>query len=173
MKIAIGLGNPDNKYIHTRHNIGQSVILCTAKSLALKLSPNTKFNAQTMLVQKNLIGITNEYMNNSGLSIQKMVSFYKIPTNDLFLIHDDLDLPVGEWKLQFDRGPAGHNGVISTINQLGTQSFWRFRIGVGHPTDSTPVESYVLQPFTSTEKVIIDQVGDKIVQELKTQLELL
>ena len=120
-------------------------------------------------------------MNNSGVSVQKIANFYKIEPQDIYLIHDDLDLPVGGWKLQFDRGPAGHNGVISTIEQLGTQAFWRYRVGIGHPrldddssedgpTNNIPVENYVLQPFTAEEKQKIKTVIDKITQEIINDL---
>jgi len=102
-------------------------------------------------------------MNNSGPSVQKVANFYKIEPKDIYLIHDDLDLEIGDWKLQFDRGPAGHNGVISIIENLGTQTFWRIRIGINHPTDLTPVEDYVLKPFLPEEKVIIADTIDKIV----------
>lgn len=105
-------------------------------------------------------------MNESGVFVQKIVNFYKIKPENLYLIHDDLDLSVGEWKLQFDRGPAGHHGVESVVQHLGTQAFWRFRIGIGHPLDSTPVESYVLQPFAKDEQVIIDKTINTITQEI-------
>ena len=170
MKILIGLGNPDSKYIYTRHNLGQLVITKLAADLKVKLEKHPKTNSQLAKYHHSYFGITNEYMNNSGLSISKILNFFKIESPDLYLIHDDLDLPIGEWKLQFDRGPAGHNGVISTIGNLGTQAFWRLRIGIGHPI-AIPVESYVLQPFTSDEQVIINQTIDKIVIELAKLLD--
>jgi PTH1 family peptidyl-tRNA hydrolase len=148
MKLIIGLGNPGKIYQNTRHNVGQMVIA--------KLKPTPGF----------VFAKTGKFMNESGFDIQKLVHFYKIDLNDLFVVHDDLDLPVGEYRLQFDRGPAGHHGVESAIQHLGSQAFWRVRIGIGHPIDQTPVEDYVLRPFTAEEKVIIDQTIDKILPEL-------
>ncbi len=166
MQLIIGLGNPDNDYQFTRHNLGHQVIARLSLKLQTKLTSQPKLNARLSKVETTLLGITTEYMNNSGLSIQKILNYYKIEPQNLYLVHDDLDLEIGEWKKQFDRGPAGHNGVISTINQIQTQQFWRYRLGIGHPQNNMPVESYVLQPFTSREKVIIDQTIDKIVEDL-------
>lgn len=149
MKLFFGLGNPGKKYEKTRHNIGQMVIS--------RMVPHTWFKA----------AIGDTYMNESGFAVQKIVNFYKIPLENLYLIHDDLDLPVGEYRIQFDRGPAGHNGVKSTIEQLGSQAFWRIRIGISHPPENIPVEDYVLKPFTAEEKVIIDNTIDKILEEIE------
>lgn len=146
MKLIIGLGNPGKKYQNSRHNIGHMVI---------DRLPN----------QKNILK-TDCYMNESGIFVQKQVHFYKIDPTDLYIIHDDLDLPVGEYRVQFDRGPAGHHGVESIIQHLGTQAFWRIRIGIGHPTDNTSVEDYVLRTFTPEEKVLISQTIDKITKDL-------
>lgn len=144
MKLVIGLGNPGKDYQKTRHNVGQ------------------------MVADKNdNILKTDTYMNESGIFVQKKVHFYKVPLENLYIIHDDLDLPIGEYRLQFDRGPAGHHGVESIIQHLNSQAFWRYRIGIGHPPANIPVEKYVLQPFTSDEKVLIDQTIDKILADLK------
>lgn len=147
-KIFIGLGNPGKKYQKTRHNVGQTVIDRLGES------------PQNCLYLK-----TDQYMNNSGIFVQKIVNFYKINPDSLYIIHDDLDLGVGEWRLQFDRGPAGHHGIESIIQHLGTKSFWRFRIGIGHPKN-IPVEDYVLKPFLPAEKVLIEEVVDKITTEI-------
>ena len=156
MKLFVGLGNPDKKYSSTRHNIGHYLI-----SILEKLNlPQTKF------------GINSGYMNEAGDSVQKLVHFYKIDLTDFYLIHDDLDLPVGEYRLQFDRGPAGHHGVESVIQHLGTQAFNRIRIGIGKPPTDVLVENFVLQKFTSEEKVIIDGVIDKITKEITNQSNL-
>jgi len=150
MKLIIGLGNPDKEYQNTRHNIGHNVINLLQKTNA----------SQTKLA------INDGYMNEAGISVQKQVHFYKIDLENFYLVHDDLDLPVGEYRVQFDRGPAGHHGVESVIQHLGSQAFWRIRIGIGKP-EKTPVEKYVLQPFTSEEKVIINETIDKILADFK------
>lgn len=148
MKLFFGLGNPGKKYENTRHNIGKTIVS------KLKSNQNTKFvSADT-------------FMNESGIAVQKSVHFYKINPSDLYIVHDDLDLPVGEYRLQFDRGPAGHHGVESVIQYLHTQAFWRIRVGIGHPPENISVEDFVLKPFTSAEKVLISQTIDKIVKDL-------
>lgn len=154
MKLFIGLGNPSKKYQNTRHNLGQTIV----KKLIEKYGQ-----------KKNdlMFAISDSFMNESGPSVQKLVHFYKISPQNLYLIHDDLDLGVGEYRLQFDRGPAGHHGVESVIQSLGTQAFNRFRVGIGKPTAPIPVEDYVLQPFSADEKVIIDQTIDKIITEIE------
>jgi PTH1 family peptidyl-tRNA hydrolase len=150
MKLIIGLGNPDKKYQNTRHNVGHQFIGC----LKALNPPDIK------------LGINDGFMNESGVSVQKIIHFYKLPLEQVTIVHDDLDLPVGEWRLQFDRGPAGHHGVESVVQHLGSQAFWRIRIGIGRPVDLTPVEDYVLRPFTEGEKVLISQTIDRITKEL-------
>jgi len=157
MKLFFGLGNPGKEYKNTRHNLGQMVIKNFSQKNNFVLSKKNKLLSEVGESSKNIFAISTEFMNLSGISVQKVASFYKISPENIYLIHDDLDLPVGEWRLQFDRGPAGHNGVISTIEKLGTQAFWRIRIGIGRPINSIiPVEDYVLKPFTSEEKIIIN-----------------
>jgi PTH1 family peptidyl-tRNA hydrolase len=166
MKLFFGLGNPDTKYQSTRHNVGQMVILKLIKNFKLKIKNSPKLLSQIAKDNDTIFAVSTEYMNVSGISVAKVASYFKINPADIYLVHDDLDLGVGDWKIQFDRGPAGHNGVISTIENLGTQAFWRIRIGINHPTDLTPVEDYVLKAFLPEEKVIITETIDKIVTEI-------
>ena len=170
MKIIIGLGNPDKKYAHTRHNLGALIIQNVVQDLKLSLNRQPKLLATIADYQDYKIAILDTYMNESGLAVQKIISYYKIDPQDLYIIHDDLDLKVGEWKLQFDRSAAGHNGIKSIIEQLGTQAFHRLRVGIDHPRNSTnpnlAVENYVLLPFLPAEKVLISQTVDTITQEI-------
>lgn len=162
MKLFFGLGNPGKVYKNTRHNLGHLVIENLSKELNFKLSNKSKLLSEVGESSKNIFAISTQYMNLSGNSVQKVAAFYKISPENIYIIHDDLDLPVGEWRLQFDRGPAGHNGVKSTIENLGTQAFWRIRIGIGHPRQGEAsfdgVEDYVLKPFSSDEKTIINSL---------------
>jgi len=149
MKLFFGLGNPGKDYQKTRHNVGQMVIAKLKKFSDIKTAISET-----------------HFMNESGIPVQKIVNYFKIDLENLYLIHDDLDLTVGDYRLQFDRGAAGHHGVESVIKYLGTQKFWRIRIGIGKPEKNIPVEDYVLKPFTSEELVIIADTIDKIVKDI-------
>ena len=167
MKLFFGLGNPGKEYENTRHNLGQILIKALAEKQGFSFSRKSKLQAEVGESSQNIFAFSTEYMNLSGSSVQKVAAFYKISPKNIYLIHDDLDLPVGEWRLQFDRGPAGHNGVKSTIENLGTQAFWRIRVGVGHPENNLPVEDYVLKPFTADEKKQISALIDTITGEIE------
>lgn len=174
MKLFLGLGNPDQKYQATRHNLGQMVLNHLVEAYChTPLSIKNKLSARITEQNKNIFAVSTEYMNNSGLTAQKILNFYKINPSDLYVIHDDLDLPVGEYRFQFDHGPAGHKGIESIIEYLGTQAFNRIRIGIGHPRSAVtsgvgdPVESYVLMPFLPGEKVLISATIAKIIPELQ------
>lgn len=163
MKLYFGLGNPDKKYQNTRHNLGQIIINKIADD---KYENYPKLKAKIFRDGDNLYAISTDYMNLSGITAQKILNYFKIEPKDFYVIHDDLDLEVGEWKTQFDRGPAGHNGVISIIESIGTQSFNRIRIGIGKPSNNIPVEDYVLQSFLPDERDIIDNIIKEIINFL-------
>ena len=169
MKALIGLGNPGKIYQNTRHNLGANLILKLAESLSLpKFKTNPKLSAKVIKHQDWIFAVPNTFMNQSGQAVQKILSYYKISPKDLYIIHDDLDLGVGDYKIQFDRGPAGHNGVKSVIENLATQTFNRVRIGIDHPPVNISVEDYVLKPFLPAEKKIIALTIDKILPDLKS-----
>jgi PTH1 family peptidyl-tRNA hydrolase len=173
MKLIVGLGNPDKKYQNTRHNLGSQIVKQFVETVCkTSLTNKPKFSAQIAEYQKNLFVIPSEYMNNSGVTVQKIANFYKISPLDIYIIHDDLDLGVGDYKIQFDRGPAGHNGIKSIIENLGTQQFNRIRIGIGKPQNSTPIEDYVLQIFSKEEQGIITSLTPEIFKEIKNILGL-
>ena len=166
MKLFFGLGNPGKQYQNTRHNLGHVLINNFAKKNHFFLSKKSKLQSEVGEWSKNVFAISSGYMNESGIALQKVAAFYKISPENIYIIHDDLDLPVGEWRLQFDRGHAGHNGVKSVIENLDTQAFWRLRIGIGKPGFDT-AEEYVLKPFSKEEKVIITETIDKILTEIE------
>jgi len=165
MKLIVGLGNPDKKYQNTRHNLGSTII---QKFIGKdKFKNKTKMSAFIFENQKNIFAFSTEYMNNSGITVQKIANFYKIDPKDIYIIHDDLDLPTGEYRIQFDRGPAGHNGIKSIIENLNTQQFNRVRVGIGKSLNNIPVEDYVLLPFSSEEEKIINNIIPEINNYLK------
>ncbi|MDD4027082.1 MAG: aminoacyl-tRNA hydrolase [Candidatus Shapirobacteria bacterium] len=167
MKLIIGLGNPDKKYQNTRHNLGQKIIIDYVRVYCnTHLQKKSNLSAQIYETgqgtNKTIFAVSTEYMNNSGITIQKISQFYKISPQDTYIIHDDLDLEVGDSKIQFDRGSAGHNGIKSIIENLGTQQFNRIRIGIGKPQNNIPIEDYVLQSFSKEEKEKIENITTKI-----------
>lgn len=151
MKLIVGLGNPGRDYEKTRHNVGFMVID------ALKKSPHFKALK------------SDQFMNDSGLFVSKMLKAYSIKPEALYIIHDDLDIKLGEYKIQFGRGPKDHNGVESVEKELGTKDFWRVRIGVDNrPLDNKPLGiEYVLQNFSDEEMVILERVIKEVCEKLK------
>ena len=110
------------------------------------------------------------YMNNSGIAARALLDFYKLKPENLIVIHDDKDIPLGETRVQTNRGPAGHNGVKSIIEHLGTQNFTRIRVGVA-PADPTKVKdagNFVLGKFTAAEKKVLEKVIENVVKEIET-----
>lgn len=109
------------------------------------------------------------FMNNSGLAVQALMSFYRVPAKDIVVVHDDKDIPVGEIRVQSNRGAAGHNGIKSIIENIGTQDFTRVRVGVG-PADKEKIEiisDFVLNKFTKEEFKILQPALDNAITEIK------
>ncbi|MEK7503476.1 MAG: aminoacyl-tRNA hydrolase [Patescibacteria group bacterium] len=152
MILITGLGNPGKEYEKTRHNIGFRVINELAKD---KPSDVVLLKPQT-------------FMNKSGDAVIEAVSFYKIKPTDLWVIHDDIDLPLGEFKISKNRGSAGHKGVESIIKKLETKDFHRVRIGICPKTGKPKtVEKFVLQNFTKAEEKTIKEVIERTIQTIQ------
>lgn len=149
MKCIVGLGNPGRKYEKTRHNIGFTVIDELASRFQTKLD-QTKNNAAYTIVtignEKVMLMKPQTYMNLSGEAVRPLMDYYKIDIQDVLVVYDDLDLPVGKLRLRETGGHGGHNGIRSLIQHLGTKDFKKLRIGVGRPTNAQPIVDYVLQP---------------------------
>ena len=156
MKIVVGLGNPGDKYRNNRHNVVFMVIdkSFTVGSRQSAVRWESKFEALICKIGDILLVKPQTFMNNSGEAVQKIVNFYKIDLQDLYVIHDDLDIRLGEYKIQFGKGPKVHNGVSSIEQALGTKDFWRVRIGIDNKD--------VLGKFLPEEKGIIEGVIDEI-----------
>jgi len=159
MKLIVGLGNPGNKYKNNRHNVGFILLDNFLARHNLKWSKSSEMNCLFTRVNDLYLCEPQNYMNNSGDSVLKVSKFYKISPEDTYIIHDDLDLEFADSRIQFGRGSAGHNGVKDIMNKLGTKDFWRVRIGIGRPIDSTPVEDYVLKDFTNEQIASLRELG--------------
>ena len=151
MKLIVGLGNPGTKYMATKHNIG----FITIDELVHR--ENVTFNkhqceadlAEVFVgTEKVLLAKPQTFMNESGRSVRPLMDYFKLDLEDLLVIYDDLDLPVGQLRLREKGGPGGHNGIKSLIQHLGTNQFNRIRVGIDRPRKGQDVISHVLGPFT-------------------------
>jgi PTH1 family peptidyl-tRNA hydrolase len=173
MKLIIGLGNPDKEYTTTRHNAGFLVIDKLLANCESKTKFDKKSNAEvaktTLDKKRVLLAKPLTYMNNSGIAVRALMDFYKLKPEDIIVIHDDKDIPLGETRVQADRGPAGHNGIKSIIEHLGTQNFLRIRVGVapGNQDKIKDTASFVLGKFTATEIKKLNKVIENITKELE------
>ena len=155
--LVVGLGNPDREYERTRHNAGWLVVDELARRHGG--SWRSKFSgslAEVRLGEKRLALLKPEtYMNESGRSVSAAARFFKVPAESILVAHDDVDLEPGRLQARRGGGLAGHNGLRSLAQDLGTQDFLRLRIGVGRPGrgDPRPVADWVLSPFASEEDV--------------------
>lgn len=160
MKLIVGLGNPGEKYEQTRHNLGFMVVdrflkdFETVEKSVWKESEKFKswivdlnWQPKEGEMERLILAKPQTYMNNSGMAVGLIASFYKIAPQDVWVVHDELDLPIGAMRIRFGGAAAGHHGVESVIESLGTDKFWRFRLGIGSEHFAGGVEDYVLSPF--------------------------
>lgn len=159
MKLVVGLGNPDSKYDNTRHNVGfmlldyifdSSNFIVNKKMNAMEYITN--INGEKVVVIKPIT-----YMNLSGDAVSKYVNFYKLDVSDILVIQDDLDMPLGNLKLLFNRGDGGHNGIKDIVLKLSSKNFLRVKIGIGK-SDLMDTKDYVLGKFRNADKEILERV---------------
>ena len=152
----IGLGNHGTKYNGTRHNIGKDWVKNVATDSYLDLRVKKKIESTVGLSgnEKILWGYPNHYVNESGISINKILKTNNFDLEQIIIIHDDLDLPLGTLKLKIGGGHGGHNGLKSIISHAG-KSFIRLRVGIGHPGSKVDVTNWVLGKFKTAEKDLI------------------
>ncbi|KKT34256.1 MAG: Peptidyl-tRNA hydrolase [Candidatus Gottesmanbacteria bacterium GW2011_GWB1_44_11c] len=167
MKLVVGLGNPGEAHANNRHNVGFVMVDRLAGEGA---EWESKFEALILKAKDYLLVKPQTFMNRSGEVVAKVANFYKVTTDDLMVVHDDLDIRLGEYKIQKGVGPKVHNGLTSVEERLGTANFWRLRVGVDNrPAGQArvPGDEYVLSDFTAEEKEISDGVIEKAVKELE------
>lgn len=160
MKAVIGLGNPGLKYSQTKHNVGFMLldILVKEKGYTYRNDFRGKV-AEGRLKEKRVFFLKPyTYMNLSGLAVSQLVNYYKIASEDILVIHDDMDLPLGKLRLRSKGSAGGHKGMKSIIEELGTQDFWRLKIGVGRPKENLDVINHVLSSFNKAEVKTLDEV---------------
>ena len=174
MKLIIGLGNTGKKYENTRHNAGFIIIDELQKKLGFpEFKFNKKFNSK--MTKKNyelLLVKPQTFMNCSGEAIQKIINFYKLTPENIIVIHDDLDIEIGKYKISTDSSSAGHKGIQNIIDNIGTQEFKRIKIGVekfGGRENRGKIsgENFVLQNFEGEEIEKVKNLAGEIEKEMK------
>jgi len=151
MKLIVGLGNPGKKYENTRHNTGFWLVD------RLVTEPRSVTD-DGVRVFKNTT-----FINDSGVDVKKAIRRFGVSLEDVLVVHDDFDLELGQVKLQFGRSAAGHKGVQSVIDELGSKDFWRLRVGVGHPPAGIEANDYVLECFSPQEQEVLDSIYSQIL----------
>jgi len=158
MKLIVGLGNPCQKYKNNRHNVGHHFIDYLINELT-----SSRINGFKLYK-------TDCYMNLSGKFVKKLIRNPQSVNEQLIIVHDDLDIPLGKFKIQKGTGPLLHNGIESIENVLGTKDFWRVRIGVDNRQQTGQVdgETYVLTDFRPEEMTVVNQVFVTAYKQLLT-----
>ena len=149
IELIVGLGNPGREYEETRHNAGVWFIEELARSCGATLQPEKKFHGLTARISLHgrdvRLLMPTTYMNKSGLAVSAIANFYRISPDQILVVHDELDIPVGTARLKQGGGHGGHNGLRDIISCLGNdKNFHRLRIGIAHPGDARQVANYVL-----------------------------
>jgi len=175
MFLVVGLGNPGSEYAATRHNAGFMVVDELARRFGASID-HEKWQAYS--VQLTLWGSRicllkpATFMNLSGRAVARYVDFYKVRSEQILVVHDDLDMAPGRLKLVAGGGAGGHNGIRSLVECLGTRDFLRLKLGIGRPGrlslySGMPVEKYVLAPFSPDERILLEQRMDNIEKGLE------
>lgn len=152
IKLIVGLGNPGKEYKNTYHNIGFMCVDFLQKNLA---------PTQYKILK------TDTYMNKSGKFVKEKIKNLNLKPENILIIHDDSDIQIGNYKLSFERGSAGHKGIKSIINNLGTKKFWRLRIGVRSEDESRKAEKFVTTDINHQQLENFEDVFWKIMNKLK------
>ncbi len=161
--LLVGLGNPGPKYANTRHNVGFMVVDTLKDELQANPLSSASFQGELYKAKNHYLLKPLTYMNLSGESVAKVTNYFKIPTEDVIVVHDDLDLPFGALRFKRGGGHGGHNGLKSIDAHIGKE-YIRIRIGIGKPERKSEVASYVLAPFTAKEQEELKSVIDQAVQ---------
>jgi PTH1 family peptidyl-tRNA hydrolase len=172
--LIAGLGNPGRDYRENRHNIGfmlidrlsQVLSIPVGKVQSKALTGSGKFAGHRVILAK-----PQTYMNLSGQSISSLARFYKIPTSQILVAHDDIDLTLGTLRLRPGGGSGGQKGIASTIEQMGTSEFARMRIGIDRPPGQMDAAAYVLQNFNPKEREFVDAMLDRAIKAVQLFIE--
>lgn len=160
-RLIVGLGNPGPTYARTRHNVGFWFVDRLAGRLGVTLKAESRFRGAAGRHGDCWLLRPETFMNHSGQSVSALMRFFRLPTESLFVVHDELDLPPGQMRLRFGGGLAGHNGLKDIAAHLGSFDFWRLRVGIGHPGDRAAVADFVLRLPSVDDTAAIDQALER------------
>jgi len=170
-KLIVGLGNPGRKYKYAKHNVGFDVI----DGLLYRLDDKKLENRCSSLVSIQKIGEKSivlakpmTFMNASGKAVKELIDYFEIPLDSICIVYDDLNLDLGVLRLRRSGSAGGHNGMISIIEYLNSQSFPRLRIGIGKPPDGVGWMDYVLSEFSESDREVIDGAIERAVDAIET-----
>ena len=166
-KLIVGLRNPGSRYDGTRHNVGAEVVEAVSPELRFKrarLGIRADVASLRIGEARTVLALPRTFMNECGQSIAPLVRYEHVDGDRLLVVHDDIDLPFAKLKVQFGGGAGGHNGIRSIVNSLGTNEFWRLKIGVGRPPDRIDPADYVLNRFAKVERASVD---DAVIRSIR------
>jgi peptidyl-tRNA hydrolase, PTH1 family len=169
MKLIVGLGNPGPQYARTRHNVGFQVVERFAQKhnfTSRKMQFNAVVISGAFADEKLILARPLTFMNDSGRAVGPLLRWLKLELSDLLVVYDELDLPLGKIRLRPSGGTAGHNGMKSIAQHLGSEQFARMRIGIGRPTHGDGV-NFLLSDFTRDEMPIVNDMVDRAVNALE------
>ena len=173
MKLIVGLGNPGRVYANNRHNIGFMCLNHFARSRGIKFDQKkglARIGIGEVAGKEVVVAKPQTYVNLSGQSVSRLIRKFNINLNDLLVIHDDLDLPLGKIRISHGSGSGGHKGVKSIITELGSQDLVRLRVGIGRPTkpvlSDDEIIAYVLSDFTPEQRKAITPVIPKVSEAI-------
>ena len=173
IKVIAGLGNPGREYAETRHNIGFLVVDGLAEACGVDF--RAKFQgllAEAQVSgQRCLLFKPQTYMNLSGRAVRELAGFFKIRSSAILVVHDDMDLSFGKMRFREKGSSGGHNGIRSLIGELGTEEFWRLKIGVGRPPAGWDPARYVLAPFQAEEIPALEDMLEQADKGIRLWLE--
>jgi len=159
--LVVGLGNPGDAYVKTRHNAGFMVLDEVAESFSISIEKKkfyALFGRGLIEDSEVILAKPMAFMNLSGIPVQKILNYFKIPFEDMLVIHDDIDLAFGRLQIKENGGHGGHKGLKSIIETVGGNNFVRLRIGIGRSEEKIDVANYVLSKFSTNEKKLLDTI---------------
>ncbi len=176
IRLIVGLGNPGEEYIGTRHNAGADFVSAIARQNGIELSAEKKLAGR--LGRGNLAGhdlrlmIPDTHMNHSGKAVGLAAKYFQIAPQHMLIAHDELDMPPGASRFKFDGGHGGHNGLRDIIPAIGgSKAFWRLRVGIGHPGQANRVSAWVLSKASKIEQGLIDLSVEEALRALPLLLD--